>query len=227
MSFHILILSGRRVKTLMEKVSLSFGQSSEKRGLHPVYCWATVFSSLGFWQEKCQASFWHEFASLNDGWQHRKAKRKPAHRSARGNYSKKQMSRRSREILIPPPPSLKTATCFKEPNFIKLCHSPFVSQCGGLVEVVVVGFEGSGLRHRRAINSGPPSVLFSCIRKQQAGCHGTLPRRHNTANTGNEAAHTQVYTPTQTHAYRKYCKKQYMHTRTYTSGGKVLLLQWK
>ena len=36
------------------------------------------------------------------------------------------------------PPSLQTATCFKEQNFIKLCHSVFVSPHGGGVACVGV-----------------------------------------------------------------------------------------
>lgn len=161
--------------------SLSLCRPSQKRGLHPIYCWAAVFLRAGPWQEKCQASFWRVFASLNDGWQRWKARRKPAHRSARGNYSKKQMSRRSREVLIPP--SLQHATCFKEQNFIKFCHMVFVSQCGrcggGGGWCVRGGVKGLELRHRRAINSAPPSVLFTCIRKQQV----VTEHSHDTTNT--------------------------------------------
>lgn len=65
-------------------------------------------------QEKCQASFWREFASFNDGWQRWKARRKPPHWSSHGNYSKKQMSWRSRgpspRRSCKPPLALKNRT---------------------------------------------------------------------------------------------------------------------
>lgn len=81
------------------------------------------------------------------------------------------------------------------------------------------GVDRSELCHRRAINSAPPSVLFSCIRKQQVvkvrshddTTPGTLP--------GNEGAHTHVYIQSRAHAHE--------HTHTYRVYTQVQTVQIK
>lgn len=193
-SFHILILSRRREKTLMEKVSLSLSAFWETRPSPHLLLSCGVFERRALtgkvsdqfltwicipqWrvtalkgQEKTGASIglWKLFKETDEL------------KEQRGSHT-------SPPSLHPckPPLALKNRTSL---NCATRClyHR---AEGGWRVRGFV---EGSELRHRRAINSAPPSVLFCCIQKQQVvtvhshddTTPGTLP--------GIEGVHTHTH----------------------------------
>lgn len=221
-SFHILILSGRREKTLMEKVSLSLCRPSERRGLHPVYCWAAAFSSAEPDRKSVRpVSDVNLHPSMTGDSVERPGENWRIDRLVQTIQRNRWAEGAGRFSYLPPfPPTLKTATCFKEQNFIKLCHSVFVSQRRregrGAGDVCLGVVEGSELCHRRAINSALPSVLVSCIRKQQV----VTVRSHDDTTPGtwpnNEGVNTH------THTIKSIYTQRYMHTHKHTSGGRSI-----
>lgn len=123
------------------------------------------------------------------------------------------------------PPSLQTTTCFKEQNFIKLCHSVFVSRCGG---GVVAGMRAGALKDQsfatEELLTRPRHQCWSPAYESSRLSQCVPTTRTPGAVPGNEGAHTQthsdVYIQSRAHTHisasmlvdRKYCKrKKYTH----------------
>lgn len=191
-SFHILILSGQREKTLMEKVSLSLRLSAlwETRPSPHLLLSCGVFWAPGPHDRKSvrPVSDVNLHPSMTDD----SAERPGEHRAIDRHCFKETDEPKEQGGSHTSPPSLhpcKPPLALKNRTSLN-CATWCLYHSVGAVVVVCV----SELRHRRAINSAPTSVLFSCIRKLQAGCHCTLPRQRNTGNADNEGTHTHTYT---------------------------------